>query len=231
MYTYDPHRYYPSSEELPDSDDKPVDNELQDLVPGLLKIILASVWHDRWDWFFGVDMGIYYDPDKPAIVPDGFLALGVDRVFHPDLRLSFPLWEEQQLPFLVLEVVSQKYRAEYSRKKQFYQDMGVVYYVIYNPHRRRKTHLEVYKLVNGAYIPILGNPVWIPEINLGIGFAEGTHLGIQREWLYWYDQQGNRYPTPEERADRAEQRLRSTEEKLARLEERLRSLGIDPEED
>jgi len=26
-----------------------------------------------------VDMGIYYDPDEPAIVPDGFLSLGVER--------------------------------------------------------------------------------------------------------------------------------------------------------
>ena len=61
----------PSSEELPDSDNTPVDNELQDLIPGLLKAILALLWSERWDWFFGVDMGIYYDPDKPAIIPEG----------------------------------------------------------------------------------------------------------------------------------------------------------------
>jgi hypothetical protein len=29
------------------------------------------------DWFFGIDMGIYYHPGKPAIVPDGFLSVGV----------------------------------------------------------------------------------------------------------------------------------------------------------
>ena len=80
MFIYDPNLCLPSAEDLPDSDDTPVDNELQGLVPGLLKSILAWVWKERWDWFFGVDMGIYYDPDLPAIVPDGFLSLGIPRL-------------------------------------------------------------------------------------------------------------------------------------------------------
>jgi Uma2 family endonuclease len=79
MLDYNPLKCLPSCEELPDSDDTPVDNELQDLIPSLLKAILALLWSDRWDWFFGVDMGIYYDPNQPAIVPDGFLSLGVQR--------------------------------------------------------------------------------------------------------------------------------------------------------
>lgn len=69
---------FPSSSELPDSDETPVDHELQDLVPHLLKDILTLLWQDRLDWFFGVDMGIYYHPQKPVVVPDGFLSLGVD---------------------------------------------------------------------------------------------------------------------------------------------------------
>lgn len=51
-----------------------MDNQLQHLIPGLLEAILAWLWASRMDWFFGVDMGIYYDPDQPAIVPDGFLS-------------------------------------------------------------------------------------------------------------------------------------------------------------
>ena len=80
MLEYDPLMCLPSSEELPDSDDTPVDNELQDLIPGLLKAILALQWKDRTDWFFGVDMGIYYDPEQRAIVPDGFLSLGLSSL-------------------------------------------------------------------------------------------------------------------------------------------------------
>ena len=65
----------PSAKDLPYSDDTPVDSELQDLIPHLLKMILALIWSERMDWFFGIDMGIYYHPQEPAIVPDGFLQL------------------------------------------------------------------------------------------------------------------------------------------------------------
>ncbi len=123
MFKYDPRLCLPSSEELPDSDDTPMDNELQDLMPGALKAVLARIWAERQDWFFGVDMGIYYDPDLPAIVPDGFLSVGVPRFIDEDLRLSYVLWEEQQVPIFALEVVSQKYRREYSTNEQALADL------------------------------------------------------------------------------------------------------------
>jgi hypothetical protein len=46
--------------------------------PVCSKTILAWVWANRMDWFFGVDRGIYYDPDEPALIADGFLSLAVD---------------------------------------------------------------------------------------------------------------------------------------------------------
>ncbi len=215
-------KYLPSAEELPDSDDTPVDNELQELIPGLLKAILLILWAERMDWFFGIDMGIYYHPDKPAIVPDGFLSLGVERVYDEELRPSYVLWDENVLPTLVLEVVSQNYRKEYSTKKEEYAALGVLYYVIYSSRRRRKPRLEVHRLVDDKYELQEGNPVWLPEVGLGIGCERGTYGGVTREWLYWYNEQGKRYPTPEERIQAAEQRTR-------RLAEKLRELGVDPE--
>jgi Uma2 family endonuclease len=237
MLNYNPLHCLPSSEELPDSNDTPVDNELQNLIPGLLKTILALVWCDRWDWFFGVDMGIYYHPDKPAIVPDGFLSLGVKRFVDEDLRLSYVLWEEKKLPILALEVVSQIYREEYNIKKEFYaKELGILYYVVYSPLRRKKTPLEVYHLVDGEYILISGNPVWLPEIGLGIGRERGIYQGIVREWLYWYDEEGQRLLTPEERIREAEERATFEEQRRVEVEqqvkmliERLNALGFDPE--
>ncbi|OKH15301.1 hypothetical protein NIES592_04135 [Fischerella major NIES-592] len=229
MLEYNPLNCLPSSEELPDSDDTPVDNELQDLIPSLLKAILALLWSDRWDWFFGVDMGIYYDPNQPAIVPDGFLSLGVQRFIDEDLRLSYVLWEEKKLPILVLEVVSHKYRGEYTTKKELYAEFEILYYVVYNPRRRKKPPLEVYRLENGEYILQPGNPVWLSEIGLGIGRERGTYQGITREWLYWYDEQGQRLLTPEEHIQEAEQRRLEAEQRAQMLAERLKALGIDPE--
>lgn len=228
MFIYDPTLCLPSSEELPDSDDTPVDNELQDLIPGLLRSILAWFWQERWDWFFGVDMGIYYDSDLPAIVPDGFLSIGVPRLIDEELRLSYVLWEERQVPVLVLEVVSRKYRREYSTKKALYALMGVQYYAVYSSRRRRKPRLEVYELVDQDYRLMSGEPVWLPQVGLGIGRDRGTYQGIEREWLYWYDQSGKRLPTPEERAESESQRAEQAEQKLQALLEQLRQRGIDP---
>lgn len=54
MVQYNPLQCLPTSAELPDSDDTPVDNELQNLIPNLLEAILALAWSDRIDWFFGM---------------------------------------------------------------------------------------------------------------------------------------------------------------------------------
>jgi len=235
MLEYNLPRYLPSAEELPDSDETPVDNELQELIPGLLKAILLILWAERMDWFFGIDMGIYYHPDKPAIVPDGFLSLGVERFYDEELRPSYVLWDENVLPILVLEVVSQNYRKEYSTKLDEYAALGVLYYVIYSS-RRRKPRLEVHKLVNGKYELQQGNPVWLPEIGLGIGCERGNYSGVTREWMYWYDKAGKRYPTPAEqikqesqRAQQEAQRAEIAEQRVQQLAEQLRVLGIDPD--
>nr|MDZ8000584.1 Uma2 family endonuclease [Aulosira sp. DedVER01a] len=256
MLEYNLPRYLPSAEELPDSDDTPVDNELQELIPGLLKAILLILWAERLDWFFGVDMGIYYHPDEPAIVPDGFLSLGVERFYDEELRPSYVLWDENVVPSLVLEVVSPNYRKEYTTKLDQYAELGVLYYIIYSSRRRRKPRLEVHKLVNGRYELQPGNPVWLPEIGLGIGCERGNYCGVTREWLYWYTEEGKRYPTPKEqiqqeaqraqqeaqraqqetqraqqeaqRAQQAEQRAQQAEQRAQQLAEQLRALGIDP---
>ncbi|MEO0770783.1 MAG: Uma2 family endonuclease, partial [Cyanobacteria bacterium J06649_4] len=202
MLKYDPKNCLPSSVELPDSDDTPVDNELQNLIPNLLDAILTMAWPDREDWFFGVDMGVYYAPSTPAIVPDGFLSLEVERFIGEQGRLSYVLWEEDNIPpILALEVVSKTYGGEYERKKAIYAELGVLYYVVYRPNpsfRRRRHPLEIYKLEEDGYQLIGHEPVWMPEIGLSLGRERGTYLRREREWLYWYDKDGQRLKTPEE---------------------------------
>jgi len=241
MVQYNPLQYLPTAEELPDSDDTPVDNELQILIPILLRAILALLWADRMDWFFGVNMGVYYEPDKAAIVPDGFLSLGVERYkARGKLRLSYVLWQEHNIvPQWVLEVVSKTPGNEYDDKMTKYAQIGVLYYVIYNPdYSRRDKHdpFEVYRLVNGSYERQTGNPVWMPEIGLGIGCEVGTHEGCTREWLYWYDQLSRRLLAPanvieqeRQRAELAQQQLEQERQRAERLAERLRQMGVDPD--
>ncbi|NES99840.1 MAG: Uma2 family endonuclease [Sphaerospermopsis sp. SIO1G1] len=229
MLNFNLPRYLPSAEELPDSDETPVDNELQELIPALLKATLLTLWAERMDWFFGVDMGIYYHPDELPIVPDAFLSLGVERCYDEELRPSYVLWDENVVPLWVLEVVSPNYRKEYSVKLDEYAALGVLYYVIYSSRRRRKPRLEVHKLVNGRYELQPSNPVWLPEIGLGIGCEQGSYGGVVREWLYWYNQAGERYLTPEEQIQAAEKRAQLAEMRSQKLAEKLQSLGINPE--
>jgi hypothetical protein len=60
----------------------------------------------------------------------------------------------------------------------------------------------------------------MPEIGLGIGRERGTYQGMTREWLFWYDEDGNRYATPEEVKLEKERYL---QEILTKLQQR----GID----
>ncbi len=214
-----------TEEDLPDSDEKPVDNELQVLAPVLLRAILAYIWATRSDWFFGINLGVYYDPEQPAIGPDGFLSLGVPRV-RPNnkLRLSYVVAQEKVVPQWVLEVVSKKPGGEYDEKFQCYTAIGVLYYTIYNPshyQRDQREPFEVYKLEDGRYVRQFGNPVWMPELGLGIGHEERMQEGARRDWLYWYDRAGRRHLAPEDAL--AQERLLRKREQLMRrqLEEEL----------
>jgi Uma2 family endonuclease len=125
--------FLPSTAELPCSDDTPVDNEDQNLLPNLLLFVLSSIWAERMDWFFGVDMAIYHttgaNPRVP-VVPDAFLSLGVERKKEGKSRRSYAVWEEnERVPVLALEMVSHQPGEEYEEKMAIYAKLGVLYYV------------------------------------------------------------------------------------------------------
>ena len=242
MLQYDLSRL-PTAEELPSVDFEPVDNELQRFVPFLLQQILTFIWPEREDFFFGMDIAYYYDSSQPAVSPDGFLSIGVEtrkrRSDNRDSngRISYLLWEENYVvPTLVIECVSQKYGGEYDEKKDLYAQLGILYYIIYDGgryhsekgDRSKGDPFEVHRLENGVYVRQQGEPVWLPEIGLGIGRKRGEYSRWTREWLYWYDQQGNRYSPLNEafetqRFIAQQQRVRAEEEKARAEEEKARA--------
>ena len=225
MVKSDP-RQLPSSAELPCSDDTPVDNEDQNFIPNLLLFLLQYIWANRNDWFFSVDMGVYHttgvSPLVP-IVPDGFLSLGVERRKEGKSRKSYVVWEENNIvPILALEIVSLTPGGEYDKKLDTYAKLGVLYYIIYNPEywqRDRHQPFEVYRLVDDSYQLQIGEPFWMPEIGLGIGRSQYVSGNIQRQVLYWYDQQGKRYQTSEEQLELAQKQLDLYRQKFGELPE------------
>jgi Uma2 family endonuclease len=240
----------PSTEELPCSDDTPVDNEDQNLLPNLLLLALMHIWAERMDWYFGVDMAVYHTTGvspKVPVVPDAFLSLGVERKKGGKSRRSYAVWEEGwQVPILTLEMVSHKPGGEYDEKMEIYTRLGVLYYIIYNPEfwqRDRRQPFEVHKLVEGQYQQQIGEPFWMPEVGLGMGRSRQTVGGIAQEFLSWFDAQNNLYPFPEttlqelrlqlnverQRAESERQRAESERQRADRLAQYLRSQGIDPD--
>jgi Uma2 family endonuclease len=212
----------PKSAELPCSDETPVDNEDQNFIPNFLLFLLEFIWGTRQDWYFGVDMAIYHttgDHPRTPVVPDGFLSLNVERRKPGNSsRSSYVIWEENGIaPILALEIVSHTPGGEYSTKEAIYAKLGVLYYVVYNPeYWRRDKHqpFEVYKLVNGTYRWQIGEPVWLPEIGLGIGRGIRNYGGVEREVLYWFDASGNRYLASEEAEQEAREQLEQIREQL-----------------
>lgn len=230
----------PSADQLPCSDDTPVDNEDQNLLPNLLLLLLTHLWSERLDWYFGVDMAIYHTTGPShlvPVVPDGFLSLGVERKKGGKSRRSYVMWEEQNVPpIFVLEMVSHQPGDEYTRKLETYARLGVLYYVIYNPEfwqRDQHQPFELYKLEGDTYRLQIGEPYWMSEAGLGIGRYRGEFGGIPQEILTWYDANGNRHLSPEEQerlhTEQERQRAEQERQRAERLEAYLRSQGIDPD--
>jgi Uma2 family endonuclease len=237
-------RILPSTEELPYSDDTPVDNvgvspsrsEDQNFLPNVLLFLLSSIWAERFDWYFGADMAIYHTTGQNVripVVPDGFLSLGVERQKGGKSRRSYAVWEENQIvPILTLEMVHTPGH-EYDEKMEIYAKLGVLYYLVYNPEfwqRDKHQPFEIYKLdVEGDYQLQIGEPYWMPEVGLGIGRYRGILNGIDRELLAWFDRTNTRYLMPEESAQLERQIARTERQRADRLAAQLRALGIDPD--
>jgi len=219
----------PSSDELIDSDDFPVDNEDQNFVPNVLLFLLEYIWKHRNNWFFAIDMGVYHTTGahpRVPVVPDGFLSLGVERRKGGKSRKSYVLWEENGIPpILTLEVVSQTPGGEYDDKLEIYAKLGVLYTIVYNPQFWRRG----YKLVDGSYQLQVGEPFWMPEIGLGLGRCQLPDDPLKREILSWYDAKGDRYlneaETERQRAETERRRAETERQRADRLAERLRQLG------
>ncbi|MGF1568350.1 MAG: Uma2 family endonuclease [Nodosilinea sp.] len=236
-------QHLPSTNDLPCSDDTPVDNEDQNLLPNVLLFLLKTIWAERMDWYFGVDMAVYHttgaDPTIP-VVPDAFLSVGVERRRGGKSRKSYAVWEEAGVvPILVLEMVSHTLRGEYDEKMRLYAQLGVLYYVVYNPEqwgqKRQQKHapFEVYKLVEGEYRLQQGEPYWMPEVGLGIGRCQVMSDHELQEQLTWFNAQGERHLSEAEverqRAEMERQRAEMERQQREKLAARLRELGEDPD--
>jgi hypothetical protein len=122
----------------------------------------------------------------------------------------------------VVEIVSNREGGELARKRERYAQLGVAYYVVFDPQRLLgEEMLQCYELRGRTYAPCAGG--WLGDVGLGVRLWEGEYEGVKAVWLRWCDQEGNVIPTGAELAAaeraRAEAERQRAEEEQRRAEE------------
>lgn len=230
---YDLPSEYPEEEGLPD--------EFHGLQPQLLSATLRLPEVEREQIFTGSDLNLYYDRANKYWHkrPDWFAVAGVPRFYDGnDLRMSYVVWDEQVIPFVIVELLSPKTaKSDLGEMKRapdgtptkwevYEQILKVPNYVVFD---RAEHRLRVYKLIGGQYQEqiLKGDRFWFDEMAIGLGVWEGEFQGNTRPWLRWYDIDGEWILTEMEIEH---QQRQEAENENRRLRERLRELGIDPDE-
>jgi Uma2 family endonuclease len=257
-------------EKLPDDfilPDEPVENLQQPTLAAALTDALGAENRIQPQMLIASNFGLVATVNQKIIVkaPDWLYVANVLPVATGVIRRSYTPNVEGDAVSVVMEFLSDADNSEYSirptfpyGKLYFYEKiLQVPTYVIFNPY---ETTLEVRILQNNQYVlqePSDLGRYWIPELKLFLGIWQGTRLGLNINWLRWWDEAGNlllwsseqaelekqraeaerqraeaekqRAETERQRAETAVAELESERHKKEILAAKLRELGIDPD--
>jgi Uma2 family endonuclease len=243
-------------EKLPDDfilPDEPVENLQQPTLAAALTDALGAENRIQPQMLIASNFGLVATVNQKIIVkaPDWLYVANVLPVATGVIRRSYTPNVEGDAVSVVMEFLSDTDNSEYSirptfpyGKLYFYENiLQVPTYVIFNPY---ETNLEVRILQNNQYVlqePSDLGRYWIPELKLFLGIWQGTRLGLNINWLRWWDEAGNLLLWSSEQAElerqRAEAEKQRAEAAIAELERerqkkeilaaKLRELGIDPD--
>ena len=198
-------------------DDTPVDNFYCDNQMRLLPESLHASWERKGPYIAVGNVGIYDFNSETPIVPNVFLSLDVQYASDIWLKKNrcYMMNIFKKPPELVIEIVSNKIGGENTDKVIKYQNMGVKYYVIFDPlaHILPSTFC-VYKLTKGSYVSMAptNKHIWFKDLNVGIKVIHGSFQKMTADWLRWCDADGNilltgleKYELEMKRADAAKQ--------------------------
>ena len=214
-------------------DDEPVDNMFSEHQQRLLPESLYTSWNRDKPFLVSANVGIYEKQPTTPIVPDVFLSLDVkpaDDIWQKKHRCYF-ISIFGKPPELVIEIVSNKVGKERRKKRLRYQNMGVKYYVIYDPGLHvYKTSLHAYRLMNQSYVAfsrkdIQKKRLWFEDIEIGLTIQKGNYEEMNAEWLRWYDAEGKILKTGREKA--AEERNKAEQERKKAEQERKKAKKLE----
>ena len=174
--------------------------------------------------FVASDLNLYYDWQNSQWYkrPDWFAVVGVDRLYQGNsLRLSYVMWQEEVAPSIAIEFLSPSTRNEDLGKSKrkgkqptkwevYEQILRIPYYFVFDGVTNK---LLAYELVGNRYSPLelTDSKVWIPNLSIGLGLWQGEYRGCTRQWLRWYDAEGDWIPTEAER-----ERIEKGRERMAK---------------
>ncbi|MCY7274987.1 MAG: Uma2 family endonuclease [Phormidesmis sp. CAN_BIN44] len=213
-------------------DDTPVDNFQSAKQQRLLVEPLYASWSPGVPFIADSNIGLFYALKQDPLVPDAFLSLNLQMPadWSQKQNRSYFVWEFGKVPEVCIEIVSNRKGNELESKKVDYAQIGVAYYVVFDPLQQLQKEgelngnlLKIWVLTAGQYVE-MSEPFWLQTVGLGLTLWNGEFEGQESTWLRWCDDQDRRViPTGAERADEAEL-------KAQRLAERLRAMGVDPDE-
>jgi hypothetical protein len=223
----------PVVDQIVTEDDTPVDNVFSEKQQRLLTEPLFASWmapdgapaRGSRPFVAMANVGLFYAINRPPLVPDVLLSMDVEL---PENMLakshrSYFIWLYGKAPDVVVEIVSNHEGGEDSEKLAKYARIGIPYYVIYDPDQMLGAEVfRVYALEATRYHK-LDEPIWFPDVGLGLRVWQGRYEDLEANWLRWVDATGTLIPTGREGKEAAEARAE-------RFAEQLRQLGVEPRE-
>ncbi|NEP14684.1 MAG: Uma2 family endonuclease [Symploca sp. SIO2C1] len=237
----------PTQYDLPCDDGIPMETQRHFMQMQMLIDTLFSWLAQREDGYVGGNMFLYFSAaqlkNEDFRGPDVFVVLGVPK----GERRSWVVWDEEQAPNVIIELLSESTATnDKTKKKQVYQDkVRVPEYFWYDPFNSEDW--AGFNLQNGVYQPINKDEqerLVSQQLGLALVRWQGYYKDVEATWLRWATLEGDLIPTPQEEAEQAQQQAEQVQQQAAQAQQqaeqaqqraeqlaaRLRAMGINPDE-
>lgn len=218
-----------------DPEEPGLPDEFHDLQAQLLRQTFRPPGYPPEQVFVASDLNLYYDSRHTNWYkrPDWFAVVGVSRLYEQrDLRLSYVIWQEGVNPFVVVELLSPGTEQEDlgqtvrevnqppTKWEVYERILRIPYYAVFS---RYSNELRVFRNVASRYeeLALAKSPLWMPELEIGLGLWQGPYEDIEGLWMRWYDAADNWLPTPAEQAEQERQRAEQESQRVTELEAML----------
>jgi Uma2 family endonuclease len=207
-----------SQDEYPTSDGRPMaETDLhRDLMAALIGT-LKDWFADEPDVYVSGNLLVYYQRNNKRVhvSPDVFVVRGVEN----RTRDNYLLWEEGKGLDVVIELTSKTTMIEDIEQKYnlYVSKLGVKEYFLFDPEEEYlKPSFQGYRRVKSRFQPIKPVAGRLPSKVLGLHLErDATQLRL------WDPETGERVPTPDERAERAEAEAARLRQELDDLRRKL----------